>query len=71
MFIALHISLIQPTLDHVTKSHIQIAALFVAWLIAFLMLLKHYANVMTCFVKNKLLKLRKHYEIMQFVLVAA
>jgi hypothetical protein len=62
---------LQLTLVAVAKNHIQIVTFFLAWLIVFLMLLENHANVMTHFVKNKLLKLWKHYEIMKFLLVLA
>jgi hypothetical protein len=42
---------------------------FLAWLIVLLMLLEHHANIVTHFVKKKLLKLLKHYEIMKFLLI--
>jgi hypothetical protein len=58
----------QLTLVAITKNHIQLQ-LFLVWLIVFLMLLEHHANVVMHFVKNKLLKLWKHYGIMKFLLV--
>jgi hypothetical protein len=61
---------LQLTLVVVAKNHIQIATFF-SLFNSVLMLLEHYANIVTYFVKNGLLKLWKYYKIMKFLLVTA